>query len=174
MIKSFQGCSPILHPQARVADQSVLVGDVTLEEGVNVWYHAVLRADTASMHIGSGSNIQDNCTLHCDEGFPLIIGRDVTVGHGAILHGCTIGDRCIIGMGSILLNGCIIGEDSLVAAGALVTQNTVIPAGSMVMGSPAKVKRPLTTEEKAAGKTSAQEYQILSQQLTTEAETEER
>ena len=106
--------------------------------------------------------------VHGDEGFPVQVGQDVTVGHGAILHGCTVGDRCVIGMGATLLNGCVIGEDSLVAAGALVTQNTVIPAGSLVMGSPAKVRRALTEEEKAGNLESAREYEHLSLQLSAE------
>ena len=123
-------------PHARVAENATLVGQVTLEARSSVWYGAVLRADTTTIHVGAGSNLQDGCMVHGDEGFPVQVGQDVTVGHGAILHGCTVGDRCVIGMGATLLNGCVIGEDSLVAAGALVTQNTVIPAGSLVMGSP--------------------------------------
>lgn len=165
MIKAFHGCSPNLHSTVRVAQQSTVLGDVTLEEGVSVWYGAVLRAETTPIHVGAGTNVQDNCILHCDKSFPLNVGQDVTIGHGAILHGCTIGDRCVIGMGSILLNGCVIGEGSLVAAGALVTQNAVVPPGSLVIGSPAKVRRLLSEEELARALPSAQEYRELSTQL---------
>ena len=165
MRKAFHGRAPQLCPGARAAENATLVGDVTLEEESSVWYGAVLRADTDAIRIGRGSNIQDNCVLHVDEGFPLSVGRDVTVGHSAVLHGCTVGDRCVIGMGAILLDGCVIGEDCLVAAGALVTQNAVIPAGSLVMGAPAKVRRPLTEEEKAGNLASAQEYREPAEQL---------
>ena len=165
MIKPFEGHTPQLHSDARVAENATRVGQVTLDARSRVWYGAVLRADTTTIHVGTGSNLQDGCMVHGDEGFPVQIGRDVTVGHGAILHGCTVGDRCVIGMGATLLNGCVIGADSLVAAGALVTQNTVIPAGSLVMGAPAKVRRALTEEEKAGNLDSAREYEHVSLQL---------
>lgn len=172
ILKAFEGAVPSVHPRARLSGNVVLTGGAVLEEDVNVWYGAVIRADMAAIRVGAGSNIQDNATLHCDTGFPLLLGRDVTVGHGAILHGCTIGDRCLIGMGAILLNGCVIGEDSLVAAGALVTQNTVIPPGSLVMGSPAKVRRALTDEERASLRASAAEYRKLALQLPAAEEAE--
>ena len=165
MIKSFRGHVPSIHPAARAASSATLVGQVTLEAQSSVWYGAVLRADTTSIHIGQGSNIQDGCLLHGDEGYPVTIGQDVTVGHGAILHGCTVEDRCLIGMGATLLNGCVIGAGSLVAAGALVTQGAIIPPGSLVVGVPAKVRRPLTAEEMAEHLASAQEYRELSEQL---------
>ena len=170
MIRSFQGHSPALHPTARVAENATVVGQVTLAEEASVWYGAVLRGDCCTIQVDAGANIQDNCVLHCDEGFPLRVGAGVTVGHGAILHGCTVGERTTVGMGAILLNGCQIGPDCLVAAGALVPQNAVIPAGSLVMGAPAKVKRPLRPEEYQGLLQAAEEYRILSRELLPAAE----
>ena len=162
MIQNFQGHTPDLHPTARAADSAALVGSVTLEDRVSVWYNAVLRGDECTIRVGRGSNIQDAAILHGDPAFPVTVGRDVTVGHAAILHGCTVEDGCLIGMGAILLNGCVIGAGSLVAAGALVTQNTVIPSGSLVMGAPAKAIRPLRPDEAAKLTESAQTYHALS------------
>ena len=161
MIRSFLDKKPVLHPEARAADSAALVGDVRLDSRSSVWYGAVLRGDEGSIRVGEGSNIQDQAVLHSDPGFPALVGRDVTVGHGAILHGCTVEDGCLIGMGAILLNGCLIGAGSLVAAGALVTQGAVIPPGSLVMGSPARVVRPLTPEEAASLPASARTYRAL-------------
>lgn len=166
MNKSYGGVAPTLAPTARVAETAVLVGQVTLEEEANVWYGAVLRGDESAVTVGEGTNVQDNAVLHCDLGYPLVVGRDVTVGHAAVLHGCTVGDRCLIGMGAILLNGCVIGEECIVGAGALVTQHREIPPGSLVMGSPAKVVRPLTPEERAGLARSAADYRrVAAQQL---------
>ena len=165
MIQAFHTSRPTLHPQARVAQSAVVVGDVAVGARSSLWYGAVLRGDECSIRVGEGSNLQDNCVVHGDESFPTHIGRNVTVGHGAILHGCTVEDGCLIGMGAILLNGCVIGTGSLVAAGALVTQNTVVPPGSLVVGSPAKVKRALTQEEQAEQLVSAQTYRDLSEAL---------
>lgn len=165
MIQTFEGKHPCLHPQARVAQNAVVVGDVEVGAQSSIWYGAVLRGDECSIRVGTGSNLQDHCVVHGDEGFPTHVGRDVTVGHGAILHGCTIEDGALIGMGAILLNGCVIGAGSLVAAGALVTQNTIVPPGSLVVGSPAKVRRALTREEMADQLVSAQTYRNLSEAL---------
>lgn len=121
-----------------------VVGDVTLSENVNIWYGAVLRGDTGSITVGEGTNIQDNCVLHEET----TVGADCTVGHGAILHGCTVGDRCLIGMGAIVLNGARLGAECMVGAGALVTGKTDAPDGSLLLGSPAKVVRPLSDEER--------------------------
>ena len=171
MIQSYQGKSPDLAPTARAAENATLVGDLTLGQAVNIWFGAVLRGDVAPIRVGDGTNIQDNAVVHCDEAFPVSIGRDVTVGHGAILHGCTVEDGCLIGMGAILLNGCVIGAGSLVAAGALVTQNTMVPPGSLVVGSPAKVVRPLRPEEQGELSASAEKYRrAAAQQLPIAAE----
>lgn len=143
---------------AFVAPDADLYGDVTAGEDTSFWFHAVVRADDAPVVIGRGSNIQDNAVVHVDEGFPVHIGEDVTVGHGAIVHGCTIGDRTLIGMGAVILNGAVIGSDCVIGAGALVTGKSVIPDGSMVLGSPAVVRRPVTEEEKAASLRNARHY----------------
>ena len=152
------GKFPQLSPTARIAQGARLVGQVQLMENSSVWYNAVLRADNAPITIGEGSNVQDNCTLHTDPNYPITVGKEVSIGHGAILHGCTVGDHCTIGMGAILLNGAVIEENCLIAAGALVTQNTVVPAGSLVIGSPAVVRRSLREEEILHLQSAAQEY----------------
>ena len=124
------------------------------------WFGAVLRGDEASITVGEAANIQDNAVVHCEPALPTVIGDGVTVGHGAILHGCTVEDGVLIGMGAILLNGCVIGKNSLVAAGALVTQNAVIPPESLVVGSPARVLRPLRPEEKEHNAGNAEIYML--------------
>lgn len=143
---------------AVVAKGAIVLGDVTMESDSSVWYNAVVRGDINSIRIGEGSNVQDNAVLHVDREFPLTIGRQVTVGHGAVLHGCTIEDQALIGMGAIILNGAVVGKGSIVAAGALVTQNMLIPAGSLVMGSPAKIRREVTAEELQASIQNAENY----------------
>ena len=142
--------------QAHIASQSVILGDVTIGADSSVFYYAVVRGDEASITIGRRSNIQDNSTVHVDYGFPTVIGDDVTVGHNCVIHGCTIGDASLIGMGSTIGKHCLIG------AGSLVTQNTVIPDGMLVIGSPAKVKRPLTEEEIQSIYKNAADYVALS------------
>ncbi len=141
-----------------IAPDADVIGDVQLAEQVSIWYHATIRADSDRITIGRGSNIQDNCVLHVDAGFPISIGEYVTVGHGAILHGCTVGDRTVIGMGAILLNGCTIGENCIIGAGTLITQGMHIPAGSVVMGNPGRVKRQVTEEEKIHNMENAKVY----------------
>lgn len=126
-----------------IAPTATVVGDVTLGENVSVWYGAVLRGDSGAISVGEGTNIQDGCVLHEET----TVGSYCTVGHGAIVHGCKIGDRCLIGMGAIILNGAVLGDDCIVGAGALVTGKTRAEAGSLLLGSPAKVVRPLTQEE---------------------------
>ena len=163
MLVKFGEKIPRLSPKALMASNATAVGDVTVAEGASLWYGAVLRADQAPITVGYGSNIQDNAVVHVSHGFPATIGQNVTVGHGAIVHGATVEDECIIGMGAILLNGCVIGKGCLVAAGALVTQGKIIPPGCLVIGSPAKVIRELTTEELAGGMASAKTNLELAQ-----------
>ena len=158
MTQSYGKHHPQVDPDARVAENAVVVGDVTVEAGASLWYGAVLRGDVAPIRVGRDSNIQDNAVLHCDEDFPMTVGRGVTVGHGAILHGCTVEDGCLIGMGATLLDGCVIGEGSIVAAGALVPRGKVIPPRSLVMGVPGKVVRPVTDQEAADTIANAQWY----------------
>ena len=129
--------TPVIHPNAYIAPNATVVGDVHIGAGSSVFFGSVLRGDREPITIGEDTNIQDNCVLHQEYGCPTTVGSRVTVGHGAILHGCTIGDETLIGMGAILLNGAVIGRHCIVGAGALVTQNTVIPDGSLVYGSPA-------------------------------------
>lgn len=137
---------------------AVVVGDVKLGENCSVWYNAVIRADEDAIVIGDGTNIQDNAVLHVTTGLPLTLGRNVTVGHGAILHSCAVGDDSLIGMGATVLDGAVIGKGCLIAAGAVVTPRSVIPDGSMVMGAPGKVRRELTAEEIADIRRNAQVY----------------
>ncbi|MEU9605815.1 gamma carbonic anhydrase family protein [Streptomyces sp. NPDC048057] len=155
---------PAIDPGAFTAPTSVVVGDVTLAAGASVWYHAVLRADCGPVVIGADSNIQDNATVHVDPGFPVTVGERVTVGHNAVLHGCTVADDVLVGMGATVLNGARIGAGSLVAANALVPQGMEVPPGSLVAGVPAKVKRPLTDEERELIKTNAVMYVELARQ----------
>lgn len=136
-----------IHPSAWIAPGAVIVGDVTLGEECGVWFHASLRADTEAILIGPRTNIQEGSIFHADPGFPAVVGADVTIGHGAVVHGARIGDRVVIGMRAVLLNGAVIGAQSLVGAGALVTEGKVFPPGVLILGSPAKVVRELTAEE---------------------------
>ena len=149
---------PTIHPTAWVAKGAVIKGDVILEENANVWYNAVIRGDTAPVTIGKNSNVQDCAVLHVDKDCPLQIGENVTVGHGAILHGCTVEKEALIGMGAIVLNGAVIGAGSIVGAGALVTAGTVLPENSLAVGSPAKVVRQVRPEEREATVQNALQY----------------
>ena len=134
-----------IHETAFIAPGAMVLGDVTIEEDCGIWYHVTVRGDRSPIRIGRASNIQDNCVVHVGSRHPVTIGANVTVGHGAILHGCTIEDNTLIGMGAILLNGCHIGRNCNIAAGTLITQNTVIPDNSLVLGNPGKIKREVTT-----------------------------
>lgn len=149
---------PTIDPEAFIAEGAVVRGDVRIEHNASIWYNAVLRGDVDSIAVGEGSNIQDGCVVHVDRGCPVRIGRNVTVGHGAIVHGCTIGDGTLIGMGAIILNGAVIGEGCIVGAGALVTQGKHIPAGTLVVGSPARTVRAVTPEEREHNLANAQLY----------------
>ena len=141
-----------------IASDADIKGGVTIGDESSIWYHAVLRCEKEDINIGERTSIQDNVVIHNDAGFEVNIGSDVTVGHSAILHGCTIGDNTVIGMGSIILNGAKIGKNSIVGAGSLVTQGKEFPDGVLLMGSPAKVKRELTAEEIEENRLTALEY----------------
>lgn len=141
-----------------LASSAVLMGDITLGTQVSIWPNATLRADTASLVIGDESNIQDNVCIHAGDGYPVTIGAGVSVGHGAIVHGCTVGDDTIVGMGAILLNCAKVGKNCLIGAGALVTEGMEIPDGSLAFGSPAKVRRMLTEEEIKKNRENAAHY----------------
>jgi len=146
-IYELDGTAPTISESAWVAESAQVIGDVELADEVSVWFGVVIRGDNEPIRVGRRSNIQDACVLHSDPGFPLTLGEDVTVGHKAMLHGCTIGDGCLIGIGAIVLNGAKIGKGCLVGAGSLVTEGKEFPAGSMIFGSPAKAVRQLSTEQ---------------------------
>ncbi|MGX1564496.1 gamma carbonic anhydrase family protein [Streptomyces sp. NPDC055506] len=148
MITGIGGREPQVDPEAFVAPTASVIGGVTLGAGASVWYGAVLRGDVESISVGAGSNVQDNCTLHADPGFPVTVGERVSIGHNAVVHGATVEDDCLIGMGATVLNGAVIGAGSLVAAQALVPQGMIVPPGSLVAGVPAKVRRELSEEER--------------------------
>lgn len=141
-----------------IAQGAVVCGDVKFGNNVSVWYNAVIRGDMAPITIGDNSNVQECSVLHVSENMPLTIGKGVTVGHGAILHSCTIGDNSLIGMGAIVLDGAKIGKNCIIAAGALITGGTEIPDGSLVMGSPGKVRREMTDAEIEGNRKNAEEY----------------
>ncbi len=157
-LDTFLRRAPKLGQGVYLARTAVVLGDVTLGDFSSVWYNAVLRGDINRIVIGHHTNIQDNAVLHLADELPCLVGNWVTVGHSAIVHACTVGDECLIGMGATILDGAEIGAQSIVGANALVTQNTKIPAGSMVLGSPAKVVRALTETERAGLKYWAEKY----------------
>ena len=159
MIRPFKGVTPTVPASAYVDASAQVIGDVVLGEGASIWFNAVVRGDVGPIRIGARSNIQDLCVVHCTRGkFFATIGDDVTVGHSVTLHGCTVKDRVLVGMGSTIMDGSEIGEDSIVAAGTLVTPGSKFPPNSMILGSPAKVKRSLTSDEVAFVAQSAKNY----------------
>lgn len=157
-IYGYQGKYPIIGQGCYIAPTATLIGDVTIQDGASVWFGAVLRGDVAPIVVGRRSNIQDNVVIHGEEDCPTTIGEDVTVGHSAIIHAATIGDRAIIGMGSVLLSRCRIGSDTIIGAASLVTQNMQMQGDSLVLGSPARVKRELSAAEHEGIVASARRY----------------
>ncbi|MFN4170734.1 MAG: gamma carbonic anhydrase family protein [Pseudorhodobacter sp.] len=158
MIYALDGHAPQIHPDAWVAPDANLIGKVVLEESASVWFGATLRGDNEEIRIGAGSNVQENSVLHTDLGYPLVIGANCTIGHKAMLHGCTIGDGTLIGMGATILNGAKIGKGCLIGACALITEGKEIPDGSLVMGAPGKVVRMLDATAQAGLLASAAGY----------------
>lgn len=142
----------------KIYDGAKVVGDVELKSNVSVWYNAVVRGDQAPISVDENSNIQDNCVVHVSKNYPVKIGKNVSIGHGAIIHGCTIEDNVLVGMGAIILNGAKISKNCLVGAGALVTENKEFPEGSLIIGSPAKAVRQLTEEQIKGIQENADEY----------------
>jgi carbonic anhydrase/acetyltransferase-like protein (isoleucine patch superfamily) len=157
-IYELDGTAPQLAASAWVAENAQVMGSVTLAEDSSVWFGVTIRGDTETITVGEGSNVQDGSVLHADVGFPLTIGRHVTVGHQVMLHGCTIGDESLIGIGAVVLNGAKIGKHCLVGAGALVTEGKEFPDGSMIIGSPARAIKTLTPEQIAGLRRSAEHY----------------
>lgn len=161
MIRTYQGVTPEIDDSVFLAETCAVIGRVKLDPHVNVWYGAVIRGDEGTIEIGENTNIQDNVTVHAADGFPVKLGKNITVGHNAIVHGCTVGDGSMIGMGSCVLNGAVIGKGCLIGAGALVKEKMVIPDGSLVVGVPAKVIRTLDEEALEKIKNNADLYASL-------------
>ncbi|MCQ6269722.1 gamma carbonic anhydrase family protein [Pseudarthrobacter sp. R1] len=154
----FAGNTPAVHESAFIAPTASIIGNATLAEDSSAFYGVSVRADTAAISVGAGSNLQDNVVLHADPGFPCTVGERVSVGHAAVVHGCTVEDDCLVGMGATILNGAVIGAGSLVAAGAVVLEGTVVPPRSLVAGVPGKVRRELTGEEYDGVRANASRY----------------
>lgn len=159
MIMAYKGVSPTIDRTAFIVDGAHVIGDVHIGEYSSVWFNAIVRGDVNYIRIGSRTNVQDNCTLHVTKDtYPLIIGSNITVGHNVILHGCVIKDRCLLGMGSIVLDNAEVGEDCIIGAGAVVKEGMKVPAGSLVVGVPGKVVRLVSQEEKDRILRSAENY----------------
>jgi len=167
MICRFEDRTPSLPEEYHVANNATVIGDVVLHNQSSIWFGTVLRGDLEPITIGERSNIQDNSVVHTSNGYPVIVGSDVTVGHKAILHGCTVGNNCLIGMGAILLDGSEIGDNCIVGAGALVKPSQKIPAGSLAVGSPARVIRKLSEDEIFDIRKSAERYVALQMRYRT-------
>ena len=158
MIYDFEGHTPKLDPNSWVASNSVIIGKVELKKDSNIWFNVTLRGDVEPITVGEGSNVQDGSVVHSDPGCPVIIGKNVTIGHLVMLHGCVIEDDCLIGIGSTILNKAKIGKNSIIGANALVTENKVIPERSLVLGSPGKIVRQVTDEGIKSIKENADHY----------------
>jgi len=169
MIKPFRGVLPTIASSAFIEDTAVIVGDVAIHHESSVWFNTVIRGDVHYIRIGRRTNIQDLSLLHVTHDiYPLVIGDDVTIGHHVVLHGCTIHDRVLIGMGSIVMDGAVVEEDCIIGAGSLITEGTVIPSRSLALGSPARIKRPLSEKELAWIKESASNYVRYARQYMTD------
>ena len=170
MIKSLGEKHPDTKKASFIAPDSAILGDVTLAEGTSVWYGAVIRGDLDTITIGKNSNVQDNCTLHGDRGYPITLGESVSIGHNAVVHGATVGDNTVIGMGSVLLNGCVIGKNSIVGAGAVVSGGAHFPDGSLIVGIPAKAISELHPVQIEHNRENAETYCKLALEHAKEAE----
>lgn len=169
MIQDFMGKTPDIEKASFVAENASVIGDVVLESGTSVWFNAVLRADVDKIVIGENSNVQDNCTVHCTKGYPVFIGKNVTVGHNAVVHGCTIGDNSLIGMNATVLDGAKIGKNSIVGAGALVTERKEFPDNSLIIGVPAKAVKILDENAVKANLENAKHYTELAKEFSNNA-----
>lgn len=162
--KAVSSARPKLHPTVRAAENAAVIGDVCCEREVSIWYGVTLRGDSDSIWVGEETNIQDGCIFHCDAGAPVRVGRRCVIGHGAIVHGCTVGDETLIGMGATLLSGCVVGKGCVIGANALLTGGMTVPDGWLVMGVPAKLIRPVRPEELAHTLENVQEYCALARE----------
>jgi gamma-carbonic anhydrase len=168
MLTAYMEIMPVVASTAFVAESAEVIGNVVIGANSSIWFGAVVRGDMNNIRVGTNTNIQDRCVLHgVRDKYPVLIGNEVTIGHGAIIHGCNINDRVLIGMGAIILGGAIIGEESIVGAGALVVEDAVIPPRSLVVGSPAKIKRQVTDDEIIHARRLAQGYVELAQRYCT-------
>lgn len=158
MLYSLENKKPTIAENVFVAPTSAVIGDVVVSEGVSIWFNAVLRGDNDTIFIGEGSNVQDGCILHVDEGVPINVGKRVTIGHKVMLHGCEIGDDSLIGMNAVVLNNAVIGKNCLIGANALVTEGMEVPDSSLVLGSPAKIIKPISDAALEMMKAGAQSY----------------
>lgn len=157
MIKELNGHKPVIAKNAFIAEDAVLIGDVEIQEGASIWYGCILRGDSGKITVGKNSNVQDGCILHCDRGYEVNIGDNVTIGHGAIVHGAIVEDEVLIGMRATILNGAYIETQSMIAAGALVTEGKRIPSGTLAMGIPCKLKE-LSDDQRKMIKWNAEHY----------------
>jgi carbonic anhydrase/acetyltransferase-like protein (isoleucine patch superfamily) len=164
LVLPFHGTSPTIHETAWLAPTAAVIGNATIEAAASLFYGVVVRADMDTIRLGQGSNLQDNVVVHTDFGFPTRIGAGVSVGHAAVVHGCTVEDNCLIGMNATVLNGAVIGTGSLLAAGSVVLEGTQIPPRSLVAGVPGKVRRELSDEEYARVLLNAEHYRALAAQ----------
>ena len=170
MIRSFRGITPKVAPSCYIDPSAQLIGDIVIGENSSVWPNATIRGDVHYIRIGETTSVQDNSVLHVEhQKHPLIIGSRVTIGHSVVLHGCTVEDDCLIGIGAIVLNGAVIGKGSVIAAGALVPEGMEIPAYSLVMGVPAKVKREVSEDERIRFRRNAEHYSDLRQAYKDES-----
>jgi carbonic anhydrase/acetyltransferase-like protein (isoleucine patch superfamily) len=171
MLKPYRGIAPIVAANAFIEDTAIVIGDVVIGSDSSVWFHAVIRGDVHFIRVGHRTNIQDLSLLHVThDTHPLTLGDDITIGHRVILHGCTIRDRVLVGMGAIIMDGVVVEEDCIIGAGSLVTERTHIPPKSLAIGSPAKVKRTLTDDEISWIKESATNYSRYAQYYLTDQE----
>ncbi|MCD2196322.1 gamma carbonic anhydrase family protein [Actinomycetospora endophytica] len=161
LLVTVDGHHPQVDPTAWIAPGAVVAGRVTLGAEVGIWYSAVVRADNDAISVGAGSNIQDGSVLHADSGFPCTVGENVTVGHKAVVHGCTVEDGVLVGMGAVIMNGATVGRGSVVAAGAVISQGVTVPPGSLVAGVPGKVRRETSEDEQGFNQVSAAAYRHL-------------
>lgn len=164
MIKNFKDKKPLIEEGALIGENVVIIGDVTLKRDSNIWFGTVIRGDVEKVVIGEGTNVQENSVIHVDKNNAVIIGEGCTIGHGAIVHGCTMGRNVLVGMGAIILNGVKIGNNTIIGAGSLITQNKEFEDGVLILGNPAKVVRKLTEEEIEANKKSYLNYIELSRE----------